>query len=62
MCIKKQIIAAALVALPLIAGCQQRTSFDACVEYYEQNIRDPSAHDLMKKLSKIRIWDECAGI
>ena len=36
---KKQMIAALLVALPLVAGCQQRTDFDACVEYYEKNVR-----------------------
>jgi len=59
---KKHMIAVVLVALPLVAGCQQRTSFDACVEYYEQNVRDPSVTEgYVKNLSKVKIWDECAG-
>ncbi len=59
---KKHVVAAILVALPLVAGCQQRTSFDACVEYYEQNVRDPSVNEFLKNLSKVKIWDECAGL
>ncbi len=57
---KKHVIAVVLVALPLVAGCQQRTNFDACVEYYEQNIRDASG-EVATDLSKVKIWDECAG-
>ena len=71
MGIKKHIIATVLVALPLVAGCQQRTEFDACVEYYEQKVRDKSKEmvtDLRKvkladfdRLSPLMLWDQCSA-
>ncbi len=59
MGIKKYIIAAVLVALPLVAGCQQRTDFDACVEYFEENVKGTSP-DLIDA-SKLEIWNACRG-
>ena len=59
MGIKKHIIAAILVALPLVAGCQQRTDFDACVEYYEENVKGASPGDI--DASKLEIWNACRG-
>ena len=59
---KKHMIAVVLVALPLVAGCQQRTSFDACVEYYEQSVKGTSPGGIEPiDLPKFAIWDECAG-
>jgi len=63
MGIKKHIIAAFLVALPLVAGCQQRTDFDACVEYFEKNIkgktRPPLASSIVGKSPPDIIWARC---
>ncbi len=58
---KKHMIAVVLVVLPLVAGCQQRTNFDACVEYYEQSVKGTSPDFGPIEFSKLRIWDECAG-
>jgi len=62
MGIKKYIIATVLVALPLVVGCQQRTNFDACVEYYEQSVKGtkPLGREPID-LSTLAIWDECNG-
>ena len=60
---KKHMVAAILVALPFIAGCQQRTDFDACVEYYEQNIRGKGRPQLSSDrgtdLKPDEIWLHC---
>ncbi len=65
MSMKKHLIAAVLVVLPLVAGCQQRTNFDACVEYYEQSVKGTDRWDPGKPgsvdLPKFGIWDECSG-
>jgi hypothetical protein len=58
MGIKNYIIAAILVALPLIAGCQQRTDFDACVEYYEQKVKGQK-DDVGYDLSPKNLWKGC---
>ena len=62
MSMKKHLIAAVLVALPLVAGCQQRTDFDACVEYYEQSVKgtEPFGREPID-LPTIAIWGECNG-
>jgi len=63
MGIKNYIIAAILVALPLVAGCQQRTDFDACVEYYERNVRGKTSPDIrygaFSDLEPDMIWTMC---
>lgn len=60
---KKHMIAAILIALPLVAGCQQRTDFDACVEYYERNVRGKTSPAIRKEvLSDLEpdiIWLQC---
>ncbi len=64
MSMKKHLIAAVLVVLPLVAGCQQRTSFDACVEYYEKNVKGKSYPDIegtlgVGELKPDEIWAAC---
>jgi len=71
MGIRNYIIAVVLVALPLLAGCQERTEFDACVEYYEQNVRDESKEmvtDIRKlktsnldNIGPLLLWSQCSG-
>ncbi len=60
---KKHMIAAILIALPLVAGCQQRTDFDACVEYWEQNLKGKGQPDMQSfsigKFKPDRLWAEC---
>ncbi len=54
---KRHMIAAIVIPLALVAGCQQRTEFDACVEYYEQKIRDQEGAIL--DLTPEEVWIEC---
>jgi len=59
---KKVLVIVSVLAAIFLAGCQQRTDFDACVEYYEKNVRGkPACRPYAKPCDETDLYDGGIG-